>query len=693
LNTAASASNRLCPRANAGAMFSRQRDIPSRRRGKSLGCVLWVADLSVGVLGPMLRLLGRHGRLEVRYLRSTPAMSRLSRVFRLFGSRVSFHLVKHLNGAEPDARGTMLYCRMEHLASLWAGLLAGHVLEAWNSMGMPSWALGDRSRLYAECEAAAYIGEMAALAAHAEKDARTRDGGVAQYLGVPSYLSPPGLQEKLRLSRLRIRRLPGKAPEGLAAVLRRLGVMHDLAKSWQGLQERPSSPPRNVSVRRTEGFDLSRRSDLFWFPQSKMDPSRVIYFLTHRMPGLSGDKERMARWGIKPVPLTDELAGELGAPAWKPKPAPPRPRGFSAPLRMMARAFRRQPWGRIALAAAAGERLLSQAAYWAEFLDDHQVAADFSGGETDQAMKAKHVALDLRGGVQFARQRSLFWLMPLGAEIGLNHGHVVFLWGRDGHQIVRAAGNRLIYGVVTGFIYDYTIAEAREKAALLRQRLMERGARFAVALFDVNPATPAVTPEDYLAFYHGFLDWLEQDESLALIAKPKKEIDESLAPGLRERLESLAARTGRVVTLPVRTQPAVAALASDFAVGIGLNSAVTEAVIMGKPGIHWDRGRLVSHRYYQWGRGKVVLNDLDAMLAALEKWRANPRSQPGLGDFSPIIDELDPFRDGEAHARAGSYVRWVVDALAEGRGRDRALEEANQRYAQRWGSDKIIKFS
>jgi hypothetical protein len=42
-----------------------------------------------------------------------------------------------------------------------------------------------------------------------------------------------------------------------------------------------------------------------------------------------------------------------------------------------------------------------------------------------------------------------------------------------------------------------------------------------------------------------------------------------------------------------------------------------------------------------------------------------------------------------AAARMGAYLQWLLDGLREGRGRDRALAHAAQRYADAWGADKL----
>ena len=61
----------------------------------------------------------------------------------------------------------------------------------------------------------------------------------------------------------------------------------------------------------------------------------------------------------------------------------------------------------------------------------------------------------------------------------------------------------------------------------------------------------------------------------------------------------------------------------------------------------------------------------------------------GFGDWSPILDELDPFRDGRAAERVGTYLKWLLDGFKEGLTRESVLSDAAEKYASKWGYDKI----
>jgi len=62
-----------------------------------------------------------------------------------------------------------------------------------------------------------------------------------------------------------------------------------------------------------------------------------------------------------------------------------------------------------------------------------------------------------------------------------------------------------------------------------------------------------------------------------------------------------------------------------------------------------------------------------------------------LGDVSPILDQLDPFRDGKASQRIGEYVNWYLESLGQNSSKMAALKTASEKYAEKWGADKVIR--
>ena len=67
-----------------------------------------------------------------------------------------------------------------------------------------------------------------------------------------------------------------------------------------------------------------------------------------------------------------------------------------------------------------------------------------------------------------------------------------------------------------------------------------------------------------------------------------------------------------------------------------------------------------------------------------------PNGVDGFGDWSSVIDDLDPFRDGKAAYRMGTYLHWLMQGYEKGQDKDQIMYDAAERYKKEWGEDKVI---
>jgi len=75
----------------------------------------------------------------------------------------------------------------------------------------------------------------------------------------------------------------------------------------------------------------------------------------------------------------------------------------------------------------------------------------------------------------------------------------------------------------------------------------------------------------------------------------------------------------------------------------------------------------------------------------MEHW--NIRKIPGFGEWSSSIKEFDPFRDGKAAHRMGTYLSWLIQGYERGQDRDVILADAADKYCKQWGYDKVVQMS
>ena len=87
----------------------------------------------------------------------------------------------------------------------------------------------------------------------------------------------------------------------------------------------------------------------------------------------------------------------------------------------------------------------------------------------------------------------------------------------------------------------------------------------------------------------------------------------------------------------------------------------------------------------------MIFRDWDsAFVAALDHFQTEG-GIPGLGDWGDFINEVDPFRDGRASFRVGTFLKEVLIGLENNRDRDVVLADAVEHYARKWGKDTITE--
>jgi hypothetical protein len=251
---------------------------------------------------------------------------------------------------------------------------------------------------------------------------------------------------------------------------------------------------------------------------------------------------------------------------------------------------------------------------------------------------------------------------------------------------------------VTGYIGDYRFPLLKSNAAALKNRLRQSGARHILAYCDGNSTNDPrwnVGHEFIREQYIFLLEKVLSEPWFGLVLKPK-------APGtLRKRLGDVALilkkaeETGRCFVFEGGSilgayPPAASALAADITVDhLAGATAAMESVLAGVPTLLVDREGWKISRLHRLGHGKVVFEDWDkTWKACVDHWK-RPGGIPGFGDWSEIIDDIDPFRDGKAAERIGVYLRWLVDGFKAGLPRKTVMADASERYCRAWGGDKI----
>jgi hypothetical protein len=610
--------------------------------------------------GLLLRLRIAHrdlGELQAAVVRE-PAFAEALRA--AAGSRLATALLKGLTSIDPGERG-----------NLWRALFVIEVVR---------WAArrngGDDALLFLDRRPWMHV-----LVAHAARRGVTVAG------------VPPTSEGGWRGLLLRL-----LGPRGLAwaryLYVRSAAVLHT---RWSVVRRSASARARTSAVQRpmlavehNEHLNLddaTRQSDLFFWQRAALAAADVLVLL-RRCPD-SADLTALARHGMRTVAL-DRRAAVPGVPIFAHRPPLMIDGAGAVPAGTDPRDARWLDRRRQAYHVARD--------YWEALFRREGVKVFVSWYRYDGSHCAIADALERVGGVTTVYQRAF---QPDASVETTVDADVMFGYGPGDARMELASGSRIRQHVTVGYLGDHRFAALCADAARHREALHAQGARRIVAYFDENSADDArwhTGHEWQRANYAFLLERLLAEPSLGLLLKPK------MPATLRRRLGPIASllrraeATGRCVvyeTGPGRSTapPAAAALAADVAIHGHLcaGTAGVEAALAGTPTLLLDREGWAVSSLYQLGVGRVVFTDWRSLWAACQEHWRRPDGVPGFGDWSAMLDEIDPFRDGRAAERMGTYLAWLLEAFRDGFDRDAALALAAERYAGQWGKDKITE--
>ncbi len=334
--------------------------------------------------------------------------------------------------------------------------------------------------------------------------------------------------------------------------------------------------------------------------------------------------------------------------------------------------------------------------YWYDFYAKNKVRVNVG---SDNTRIGQVLALDCLNGISVEYQMSLgniCWPKTdfcAGEDVEFVFSPVFeFLW-----RTVEVPVRRYVH---TGYIYDAATSSVNtyNRISETRKQLHDNGVQFIVCFFDENSRDTWDVPDSHkraIFDYEFLIKWLINDPSLGIVFKPKDSSKLFHRIASISRLIDQGLQTGRCKFLTSShligsIYPAEVALMSDISIGrLNGGTAAFEARLAGVRTLLIDRRRLHSHPFYSGGLNRVIYDDWESLRVAVEEFRGNPDRCPEFGEWSPELDDLDPFQDGQASLRMGLYIQWLYEALKQGESKQSALSFASRKFTQRWGDGHI----
>jgi hypothetical protein len=341
-----------------------------------------------------------------------------------------------------------------------------------------------------------------------------------------------------------------------------------------------------------------------------------------------------------------------------------------------------------------------QCDYWVDFITRHNIKIHVTWYKNNSHHCAILDALKTTGGLGVVYQRS-FEHCP--TPWTFTTADVVFGFSRLGAHIGWDRYSSIPYYVAVGYLGDHRFGLLRKQADQVRASLQRHGAKKIVAYFDeqaINEPRWNLAYESTLEQYSYLLNKVLENPWFGLILKPKVPLT------LRSRLQPIsdilrkAEETGRCFVYGGAGKhssysPAAASLSADVAIHGHFFAATAgvEAALAGTPTFILDYEGVPQSLLYDLGTEDIIFRDIDSLWrACVEHWNS-PGGIPRFGDWSGILDEIDPFRDGRAAERMGTYLGWLMEGFKAGLPRETVLADAAQRYSDAWGEDKVLSIN
>ena len=446
-----------------------------------------------------------------------------------------------------------------------------------------------------------------------------------------------------------------------------------------------------LAVHYGEGVDLTKRNEIFWYPESNISNGRVIIYFDSNSQAVTQEVlDNINAMKIRWVCLNSKPMKSKGVKLWRPYWGVG---SFVYHYDMVSMLNSRNVSSKFdGWIVYILEKLIFNISYWYAFYTAFGIKLQIEIEERGEKNIAESIAIDFVDGILVGRQRSEYSICN-GDIIGFFPQHIFFGWNKRLLEYIVPPMNTVNNLIISGYCYDYIFKKNKGTNKYLREQLNEKGVKFVVALFDNTFNRYTFYSAKMLEmFYKTFIDWLISDKEIGLILKPKKAFFlEKYLPNVMKSIKQ-AQNTGRCILYPdsLGRFPSDVSQNVDMVVGIGISTAVIEAVVAGTKGIFYDSTKCYSSLFYKIGYKKIIFDDLKELINILEKYKKNPEQEMGLGDFSQWIGLLDPYRDGNAAERIGVYLRWCLEGFDAGMNRNDTIKQANKMYMAKWGNDKVL---
>ena len=451
------------------------------------------------------------------------------------------------------------------------------------------------------------------------------------------------------------------------------------------IPEAPTAHRRRIAVNYTKGTYIGSRNDIFWSPGSGLDGNQVlVYFGRQRFPATKEAIHNAEALGLGWMIMDDWNPGRLNTDYIKDI--------FAATLRvakLSVFALTTMSWSTWWLwkQMVDFERRIY---FWTAFLKEHRIAVHIHHTANTSNSIPMVFAAENAGAIDIGYQWSATeFTLSVRGRVSANH--VLFCWGPLFVDQMQSLNMDPDVTLISGHIFWYLAKDTASNSAQLRQSLLQPGVDYIICLLDSGFHRDIYqTPKMMTEFYKLAVDYILQDPGTLLLVKPKSSLVAEMPPNVMSILAQ-ARSSGRCFIENENKSSFEAAMASDIAVGIGVNTAILEASLSGIPGIHFDMpgGMAKIFSGLETTSEQCVFSDSKELFQAIREHKEK-RDTTLIGNHGTWLQKVDPFQDENANRRIGDYLKCYMDSIDAGLDVPQALSAANMQYAEKVGNKYVI---
>lgn len=447
-----------------------------------------------------------------------------------------------------------------------------------------------------------------------------------------------------------------------------------------------------IAVGYNEGVNIDKRSDLFWFDSSIINPEDAfIYFEYRGQQKRYGSKSellnKIKNLQIKPINLWEY--------------------SFDADVTFLSKLKEKIKNINVSnnddfFLKKVSYELIDKFKYWYQFFKKFHVKIHIDSKDFNQDGIVKYLALSKLGGCTIDKLRSHVEEKRLNGSPPINSCDIFFTSNKD--SIVRKKNytiNKFKYMIVSGFPYNSFTKNNMEELKKIEKFFHKHKKKFIILLLDSdhgnnkNNNFQTVQTEALYKFYVSLFEKFSKISSVGIILKNKKPRSLKNLKDMHSKILNYQKQgLCYLIEDPIQKMPFLYASISDLVVATChcYPSGLLECVLLEKKGVFLDLVNLknVEKEWYKWGENKVIFKDQDLMIEKIQNF-IDGKQNKDFGNWQDHRELIDPYKDNLGSKRIGMYLNVMLECYKKGFTNIDAILKANNEFKKKWGSDKIFK--